>query len=174
MGLDGTGRRNVGISITTVCAPNAETNVSITKIKIPCNWSQIQEGQIDSAHSSTLHSSDMVPARVESAGANNTHWTRPSTDKSPRIFTQRTPYGFRYVAVRRPIKNARTNDYLRITVYVAPFISLIPPNDSYNVCSIMFPRTTTIRGSTLSPGVMRAVSIKIRGALSITLLSARI
>jgi len=120
-------------------APNAETNVSITKIKIPCNWSQIQEGQIDSAHSSTLHSSDMVPARVESAGANNTHWTRPSTDKSPRIFTQRTPYGFRYVAVRRPIKNARTNDYLRITVYVAPFISLIPPNDSYNVCSINVP-----------------------------------
>ena len=120
-------------------APDADTKVSITKIKIPCNWSQIQEGQIDSAHSSTLHSSDMVPARVESAGASNTHWTRPSTDKSPRIFTQRTPYGFRYVAVRRPIKNARTSDYLRITVYVAPFISLIPPNDSYNVCSINVP-----------------------------------
>ena len=120
-------------------APDENTKVSITKIKIPCNWSQVQEGQIDSAHSSSLHSSDMLPARVETAGATNTHWTRPSTDKSPRIFIQRTPYGFRYVAVRRPIKEARVKDYLRITVFLAPFISLIPPNDLYNVCSINIP-----------------------------------
>ncbi|MGB1920753.1 MAG: Rieske 2Fe-2S domain-containing protein [Candidatus Puniceispirillaceae bacterium] len=120
-------------------APDEDTKVSITKIKIPCNWAQIQEGQIDSAHSSSLHSSDMVSARVDSAGATDTHWTRPSTDKAPRIYSQRTPYGFRYVAVRRPIKDARTREYMRVTVYVAPFMSLIPPNRSYNVCSINVP-----------------------------------
>lgn len=124
-------------------SPDEETQVSITKMRVPCNWAQVQEGQIDSAHSSSLHSSDMVPARVESAGATATNWTRPSTDKAPRMISQATPYGFRYVALRRPIKNAQTHDYARITVYVAPFISLIPPNSSYNVASVVVPADDT-------------------------------
>jgi hypothetical protein len=32
---------------------------------LPCNWAQVLEGAIDSAHSSSLHSSDFVPARVK-------------------------------------------------------------------------------------------------------------
>ena len=44
-------------------------SVSIAKVIVPCNWAQILEGAIDSAHSSSLHSSDMVPARVDSAKA---------------------------------------------------------------------------------------------------------
>jgi phthalate 4,5-dioxygenase oxygenase subunit len=63
-------------------APTPTTKVSIAKINIPCNWAQIMEGQIDSAHSSSLHSSDMRPARVETAQAADTHWLRPSTDKA--------------------------------------------------------------------------------------------
>ena len=120
-------------------SPREETPVSILKIKVPCNWVQILEGQIDSAHSSSLHSSDMVPARVDSAGATETNWLRPSTDKSPRLQVQRTSYGFRYAAIRRPIKNAANDDYVRVTVYVAPFLSLIPPNTSYNVASLNVP-----------------------------------
>lgn len=120
-------------------SPDDETPVSILKIRIPCNWAQIMEGQIDSAHSSSLHSSDMIPARVESAGANDSHWLRPSTDKSPRLVSQPTPFGFRYAAIRRPIKNAATHDYVRVTVYVAPFIALIPPNTSYNVAAVIVP-----------------------------------
>ncbi|WP_246726585.1 Rieske 2Fe-2S domain-containing protein [Antarcticirhabdus aurantiaca] len=121
-------------------APTPEAKVSIVKIVLPCNWAQIMEGQIDSAHSSSLHSSDMKPARVETAGANATHWTRPSTDKNPRIQVQLTNYGFRYAAVRKPIKNAQTHDYIRLTTYVAPFTALIPPNSSYNVASVIVPR----------------------------------
>ena len=102
-------------------APAQDTQVSIAKIRIPCNWAQIQEGQIDSAHSSSLHSSDMVPARVEGAAADDKSWYRPSTDKSPRMQTQTTSYGFHYVAIRRPIRNAATHDYLRITEYIAPY-----------------------------------------------------
>jgi phthalate 4,5-dioxygenase oxygenase subunit len=120
-------------------APEPDTQVSILKIKVPCNWAQITEGQIDSAHSSSLHSSDMVPAPVESAKANETNWLRPSTDNSPRLQLERTEYGFRYAAIRRPIKNAATHEYVRITAYVAPFISLIPPNTSYNVASVIVP-----------------------------------
>ena len=124
-------------------APTAETQVSIVRIEVPCNWAQIMEGQIDSAHSSSLHSSDMVPAEVNTAMAADTHWTRPSTDKSPRIQVQLTNYGMRYAAVRRPIMNADTHDYVRITAFVAPFTALIPPNSSYNVASVIVPRDDT-------------------------------
>ncbi len=120
-------------------APQATTKVSIGKIVVPCNWAQILEGAIDSAHSSSLHSSDMVPARVTSAKATNVNWLRPSTDKAPRLFVEATGYGFRYAAVRRPITDAANSDYVRTTVFVAPCTVLIPPNDSYNVANVNVP-----------------------------------
>jgi phthalate 4,5-dioxygenase oxygenase subunit len=120
-------------------APNAEARVAIARVELPCNWAQIMEGQIDSAHSSTLHSSDMRPARGD-ASAKGDHWVRPSTDKNPRIQVQLTNYGMRYAAIRRPIVNANTHDYVRITTFVAPFTALIPPNSTYNVASVIVPR----------------------------------
>jgi phthalate 4,5-dioxygenase oxygenase subunit len=120
-------------------APSDDIPIAILKIRVPANWAQIHEGQIDSAHSSSLHSSDMVPARVEGAAADEKSWYRPSTDKSPRMQTQTTSYGFHYVAIRKPIKNARSHDYLRITEFIAPYYSLIPPNNNYNVASVIVP-----------------------------------
>ena len=120
-------------------APRATTKVAIGKIVIPCNWAQILEGAIDSAHSSSLHSSDMVPARVDSAKATPVNWLRPSTDKAPRLEVEVTGYGFRYAAIRRPIADAAHNDYIRTTVFVAPCTVLIPPNDSYNVANVNVP-----------------------------------
>jgi phthalate 4,5-dioxygenase oxygenase subunit len=117
-------------------APNAYVRVSISKMVIPCNWAQIMEGQIDSAHSSSLHSSDMTPSRVPGATVNDSAWLRPSTDKAPRMQTQRDDYGFRYAAIRRPIQNANTHEYIRATVFVAPSTALIPPNNMYNVANI--------------------------------------
>ncbi|MET0444759.1 MAG: (2Fe-2S)-binding protein, partial [Pseudorhodoplanes sp.] len=96
-------------------------------------------GQIDSAHSSSLHSSDMKPAKVDAAKAVDTHWLRPSTDKAPRLQVERTSFGFHYAAIRRPIANANLNDYVRVTVYVAPFTALIPPNNEYNVATVLTP-----------------------------------
>ena len=124
-------------------APTADAKVTIAKAVIPCNWAQILEGAIDSAHSSSLHSSDMVPARVEGAEATDTSWLRPSTDKAPRMQVERGSYGFRYAAIRRPIKNAATNDYVRSTVFVAPATALIPPNNLYNVANINVPMDDT-------------------------------
>lgn len=98
-------------------APTEDTQVSILKIRIPANWAQITEGQIDSAHSSSLHSSDMKPARVEGASADDQAWYRPSTDKSPRMQTQTTSYGFHYAAIRKPIKIL-----VPITIFVLPSI----------------------------------------------------
>ncbi|MEC4723407.1 Rieske 2Fe-2S domain-containing protein [Noviherbaspirillum sp. CPCC 100848] len=124
-------------------APTADVRVTIAKALIPCNWAQVLEGAIDSAHSSSLHSSDMVPARVGGAEATDTAWLRPSTDKAPRMQIQRAPYGFRYAALRRPITNAAANDYVRSTVFVAPATALIPPNNLYNVANINVPMDDT-------------------------------
>ena len=120
-------------------APTPQAKASILKIHVPCNWAQILEGQIDSAHSSSLHSSDMVPANVDAAKATEVNWLRPSTDKAPRMQCENTSYGFRYAAIRKPIHNPDTSDYVRITVYVAPFTCLIPPNNAYNVASVIVP-----------------------------------
>jgi phthalate 4,5-dioxygenase oxygenase subunit len=124
-------------------APNADVRVSIAKAILPCNWAQVLEGAIDSAHSSSLHSSDMVPARVDSAGATDKLWLRPSTDKAPRLQVQLGGYGFRYAALRRPIKDAATKDYVRSTVFVAPYSVLIPPNNLYNVANVNVPMDDT-------------------------------
>jgi len=120
-------------------APAPGLRTSVVKIHVSCNWAQVLEGAIDSSHSSSLHSTDMVPAQVEGAGATDKTWLRPSTDKAPRLQVERTDFGFRYVAIRHPIANAETHDYLRITVFVAPFTVLIPPNDRYNLSILNIP-----------------------------------
>ena len=120
-------------------APNDNANVAIVKVAVPCNWAQILEGAIDSAHSSSLHSTDMPPARVDRAMAKGGVWPRPSTDKAPRLRVQLTSYGLRYAAIRRPIRDAATKDYIRITAFVAPITVLIPPNDLYSLANINIP-----------------------------------
>ena len=120
-------------------SPSPQTRISIVKMLVHANWAQVLEGAIDSAHSSTLHATDMPPARVEGARATATVWPRPSTDKAPRLVVQPTDFGFRYAAIRRPIKDAATRDYLRVTLFVAPFTVLIPPNNLYNLSILNVP-----------------------------------
>ena len=143
LGEDGAGKDGVPEFVAPPFAPNANVRVSIAKAIIPCNWAQILEGAIDSAHSSSLHSSDFVPARVKAGEATDKNWLRPSTDKSPRLQVQQTDYGFRYAALRRPISsataNAATHEYVRTTVFVAPFTVLVPPNNLYNVANVNVP-----------------------------------
>jgi phthalate 4,5-dioxygenase oxygenase subunit len=124
-------------------APSPGTRISIVKMRIDANWAQVLEGAIDSAHSSTLHSTDMPPARVDGARATANVWPRPSTDRAPRLVVQPTDFGFRYAAIRRPIKDAATHDYVRITLFVAPFSVLIPPNNVYNLSILNIPLDDT-------------------------------
>ena len=85
----------------------------------------------------------MVPARVSGAAATDKAWLRPSTDKAPRMQVQRSGYGFRYAAIRRPIQNASSQDNVRSTVFVAPTSELIPPNNLYNVANVNVPMDDT-------------------------------
>jgi len=126
-----------------VFQPTPETRVSICKVVVNCNWAQILEGAIDSAHSSTLHASDMVPAAVDGAKATDENWLRPSTDRAPRLEVQEADFGFRYVAIRRPIERAETHDYVRMTLFIAPYTVLIPPNNRYRVALLHVPMDDT-------------------------------
>jgi phthalate 4,5-dioxygenase oxygenase subunit len=116
-----------------VFQPAPGTKISIARIVVDCNWAQVLEGAIDSAHSSTLHSSDMVPAQVAASTADGDAWLRPSTDKAPTLHVQRTPFGFRYAAIRRPIVNETTHMYVRTTLFIAPFTVQIPSNNLYHM-----------------------------------------
>src|SRR5699024_9061693 len=126
-----------------VWAPTDDVQVSIPKVYLPCNWAQVLEGAIDSAHSSSLHSSDMVTAEMPGAETTAQLWLRPSADKAPRLQIERTPYGFRYAAIRRPLVDEAINDYIRTTVFVAPFTVLVPPNNLYNVANVNVPADDT-------------------------------
>src|SRR4051812_3878030 len=151
-------------------APTEGTQVSIVKVQVPCNWAQILEGAIDSAHSSSLHSTDMPPARVDGAKATANVWPRPSTDKAPRLQVQQTSFGFRYAAIRRPIANSATHDYIRTTLFVAPFTVLIPPNNMYNLANLNVPCDDTsttfyfVAWSDTGPGIDAEAWRKFCGA----------
>jgi len=120
-------------------APSATTKTSIVKMHAACNWAQVLEGSIDSAHSSSLHSTNMPTAEVEGSTATETAWLRPSNDKAPKLEVELTDYGFHYAAIRRPIRDPEAQDYIRTTVFIAPFTVLIPPNDQYNLAQMLVP-----------------------------------
>jgi phthalate 4,5-dioxygenase oxygenase subunit len=120
-------------------APTAMVRTSIVKMHAACNWAQVLEGSIDSAHSSSLHSTNMPTAEVAGSTATETAWLRPSDDKAPRLEAEVTDYGFHYAAIRRPVVDPRTHSYIRTTIFIAPFTVLIPPNDQYNLAQMLVP-----------------------------------
>ena len=120
-------------------APTRDTRTSIVKMHVACNWAQVLEGSIDSAHSSSLHSTNMPAAEVDGAKATDSAWLRPSVDKAPRLQFEPTSYGFRYAAIRQPIRNPENDQYVRTTLFIAPFTVLIPPNDRYNLAQMLVP-----------------------------------
>ena len=124
-------------------APTPAIKTSIVKMHAACNWAQVLEGSIDSAHSSSLHSSN-IPADCGGRGFDTATGTAatscgPQNDKAPRLEVQSTDLGFHYAAIRKPIRDAETQDYVRTTVFIAPFTVLIPPNDQYNLAQMLVP-----------------------------------
>jgi phthalate 4,5-dioxygenase oxygenase subunit len=120
-------------------APKPDIRYAIVKMWTDCNWAQVLEGSIDSAHSSSLHSTNMPAAEVEGSTATDEAWLRPSNDKAPRLQFEATSYGFRYAALRKPIRNPDTHQYVRTTLFIAPFTVLIPPNNQYNLAQMLVP-----------------------------------
>jgi phthalate 4,5-dioxygenase oxygenase subunit len=120
-------------------APVPNIKYAIVKMHAACNWAQVLEGSIDSAHSSSLHSTNMPAGEVEGSTATGDAWVRPSTDKAPKMQFEPTSYGFRYAAIRKPIRDPEANQYVRTTLFLAPFTVLIPPNDQYKLSQMLVP-----------------------------------
>jgi phthalate 4,5-dioxygenase oxygenase subunit len=120
-------------------APVPGIKYAVVKIWTECNWAQVLEGSIDSAHSSVLHSTNMPAGEVEGSTATDTSWVRPSNDKAPRLVFEPTDYGFKYAALRKPIRNAENDYYVRTTLFIAPYTVLIPPNNQYNLAQMLVP-----------------------------------
>ena len=98
--------------------PVPDTKVSIVKIQVDCNWAQVLEGNIDSAHSSSLHSSNILPAVVDGTLYNGMTNFRP-VRRTTRMSSQ-APLGFGAV---------RTLDLLPVmwlcaAVWLQPLVAL--------------------------------------------------
>jgi phthalate 4,5-dioxygenase oxygenase subunit len=85
---------------------------AVQKVFLDCNYAQGVEGSIDSAHTDYLHSSNVLG--------------RPR-DHAPRLEAEDTPYGFHYAAIRQPDVDGEMQQYVRVTLFVAPSSVLIPP-----------------------------------------------
>src|SRR3954465_4128338 len=121
-------------------APVPGIRYAIVKMHAACNWAQVLEGSIDSAHSSSLHSTNMPAAEgVYGSTVTDSAWLRPSNDKAPRLHFEATDYGFRYAAIRKPIRDPESQVYVRTTLFVAPFTVLIPPNNQYKLSQMLVP-----------------------------------
>ncbi|MGH7089376.1 MAG: Rieske 2Fe-2S domain-containing protein [Stellaceae bacterium] len=83
-----------------------------------CNWAQAVEGGIDSAHVSFLH------AKVLKEGEQVRRNSLLLVDKAPVFEVEEVPYGL-LVAARRHA-DAQSN-YWRITQFLLPFYTMIPP-----------------------------------------------
>jgi len=90
---------------------------ALIKVGERTNYLQAIEGAIDSSHSWSLHQGILWD------------WKKRyeiSTDMSPRLEAQDTPYGFRYAAIRKPVANPESEQYVRVTNFIVPFTALIP------------------------------------------------
>jgi phthalate 4,5-dioxygenase len=89
-----------------------------------CNWAQVMEGALDTFHSMLLHSGYEVLGWTPEQIARVSN--RPSRASYGPIYSEETPYGFRYAAIRTPIENPEQFDYVRITEFVSPCFFLVP------------------------------------------------
>jgi phenylpropionate dioxygenase-like ring-hydroxylating dioxygenase large terminal subunit len=85
------------------------------KLMAQCNYAQLMEGTIDSAHAGVLHREQPwdAPAKYDH-----------ERDLAPRIEFEYTPYGLRYAGLR---KHRDGGLHTRVTQVVLPFMTLIPP-----------------------------------------------
>jgi phthalate 4,5-dioxygenase oxygenase subunit len=89
----------------------------IYKVGELVNYAQAIEGAIDSSHSWFLHKGAVWDWEKRLA---------VSADTSPAIEAEDTDYGFRYAAIRIPTQNPETERYVRVTLFVLPFLACIP------------------------------------------------
>jgi phthalate 4,5-dioxygenase len=107
----------------------APERVLILRSLSSANWAQGVEGVVDSAHSNFLHKNGIRPSKdvVTTIRGGEGFARRPSDDSRPRTEVEDMPYRFRYAAIRKPIVDAETKKYIRISHFIAPIFVMFPP-----------------------------------------------
>lgn len=133
------------------------SQIAVREVVMKCNWVQVAEGSIDSSHVSVLHggmsigrrprvANPEIAERLSSSGRPLKYggWSGqpiagglppddfPSEDLGPRLEVENTDFGFHYAAVRSTIYG-EDRRYVRITPYIFPFMTYIPPSSYNNV-----------------------------------------
>jgi phenylpropionate dioxygenase-like ring-hydroxylating dioxygenase large terminal subunit len=94
----------------------------ITPFVRACNWMQGLEGDIDSSHSSFLHSV-LSSALIGDQGTGLKH-----KDRAPRFYMVDTDYGLK-IAVERTADDSQT--YWRISQFLMPIFTMFPPTGEH-------------------------------------------
>jgi phthalate 4,5-dioxygenase oxygenase subunit len=114
--------------------------VQIMKVRVECNYAQVIEGVIDSAHSNYLHRDSIKPAKNDASTYNETLLVdRPSDDGKPRIEVKNTKYGFRYAAIRKPTVDPEKRKFVRVTLWIPPFYGMFPAPKGWGNMQAMVP-----------------------------------
>jgi phthalate 4,5-dioxygenase oxygenase subunit len=95
-------------------------------IDLDCNFSKGLESLLDSSHVSLLHEDSMR----RSARFRSTISSNPSSgaiDPAPQLRVETTDFGFHYVSLREA---AAGRVQARLSVYVAPYLCFVAPQDS--------------------------------------------
>jgi phthalate 4,5-dioxygenase oxygenase subunit len=116
-----------------------ETHRWIGKIREECNWSQCVDGILDSVHINYLHADAFSVADLATAKMDGGTFVLPSNDGRPRIEVETTPYGFRYATIRKPAVNPETTQHVRVTQFIAPIYTLVPPPAGLILMQIFVP-----------------------------------
>ena len=122
------------------CNLPAENRVVI-QLQIACNFMQAIEGVLDSAHSNFLHADTFKPTDSVAVSELRSDLSveRPSNDTRPRLEIEDTDYGFRYAALRRPIVSPETQQYVRVTEFIAPIYAMFPAPKGYGNTQALVP-----------------------------------
>lgn len=118
------------------------SHVVHVKARIECNWVQCLEGVIDSAHTNYLHGDTFKPAAgflSSTYRGDSLQVDRPSNDGKPRFEIENTDYGFRYAAIRKPVADATMNNYVRVTLFVAPFFGIFGGQEGWGSLQAFVP-----------------------------------
>jgi phthalate 4,5-dioxygenase oxygenase subunit len=109
----------------------------IGKIREECNWSQCVDGILDSVHINYLHEDAFSVSAA--AAMDGGIFTMPSADGRPRIEVETMPYGFRYATIRKPVDQPDTMQHVRVTQFIAPVYTLVPPPADLIMMQIFVP-----------------------------------
>ena len=117
-----------------------DTQRLIFKGRTECNWVQAMEGALDSSHTPILHGDAITPGAVtKTEYKSDFQIDRPSADKRPNLVVEDTPYGMRYAAIRKPLVDPETMQYVRVSLFAAPCYVTFPAPSGFVYMQIFVP-----------------------------------